>query len=253
MNTNSENLVVIKFKANQLQDSTWQFPPEHLQLLDREVHLWGKYLNIRADEVEELAKILAPEEQKRADRFHFPIHRKRFIVARATLRNILARYLDLDARQVKFTYSDRGKPSLIDNSIDFNLSHSQDLAVYGFTKNRNIGVDVEYLRDMPDAENLAKRFFSTNEYQAIASLQPPERQKAFFKIWTAKEAYLKATGVGLAGLDDVEIVCNSQESVKIASINRDFRAASNWYLSSLKIDRAYVAAIAIQLNQTINH
>ena len=248
MNNDLKNLVIIKFKVSQLQDSTWQFPPENLQLFDNEVHLWGKYLDIPIEEVKELAKILAPDEQKRADRFRFPIHRKRFIVARATLRNILASYLDLDAKQIQFQYSDRGKPSLIDRNIKFNLSHSSDLAVYGFTNNRNIGVDLEYLKDMPDAENLAKRFFSNNEYQAISSLQPSYKQQAFFQIWTAKEAYLKATGVGLTGLDDVEIVCNSQE-VKIASINRDIEAASNWYLSSFKIDRAYIAAIAVQLTQ----
>ncbi len=247
MKENLANIIITKFQANQLQDSTWQFPPENLQLFHNEVHLWQKYLNLSQQKVAELSTILAPDEQKRADRFRFPIHRNRFIVARATLRQILARYLNLEPQKIQFQYSDRGKPSLIDNKIEFNLSHSQDLAIYGFTKNRKIGVDLEYLKDMPDAENLAKRFFCDREYQAISSFQPPDKQTAFFKIWTAKEAYLKATGVGLMGLDDVEIVLNSSVDVKIASINHNIEAASNWYLSSFKIKADYIAAVAIEL------
>ncbi len=250
MNQNFKNIVLIKFKTSPSSDSTWQLPPENLSLLKNEVHLWRQSLNIATDEVEQLAKILAPDERERADRFRFPIHRQRFIVARATLRKILGCYLNLEPTKVQFQYSDRGKPSLIDNKIDFNISHSQDLAIYGFTKNRKIGIDLEYLRDMPDADNLAKRFFSANEYREIAALQTIEKQQTFFKIWTAKEAYLKATGAGLIGLDDVEIVCNFQE-VKIARIKQNSRAALNWYLSSFEIDRSYIAAIAVELNSTI--
>uniref|UniRef100_UPI0019D6D949 4'-phosphopantetheinyl transferase family protein n=1 Tax=Anaplasma marginale TaxID=770 RepID=UPI0019D6D949 len=96
-------------------------------------------------------------------------------------------YLNLDPKQIQFKYSDRGKPSLADNSLEFNLSHSQDLAIYGFTKNRKIGVDLEYLRYMPDAENLANRFFLLTNIPRSPLWKCLKNKQLFFKFGRQKK------------------------------------------------------------------
>ena len=248
-----DDLVVIKFQAcltknSQLKNSSWDFPAEELNLASNEVHLWRAELDLPAAEVEELATKLSADEKLRADRFHFEIHRQRFIVGRATLRNILARYLNIEAKQLRFDYSSRGKPSLALSDVEFNLSHSQALAIYAFTRDRRIGIDLEYLRSMPDADQIAQRFFSSREYQAIASLKENQQQQAFFQAWTAKEAYLKATGDGLAGsLDGVEVALTPGKPVKIVSIKGNKEAVSGWYLYSFTPASEYVAAVAVEV------
>lgn len=248
-----ENLVLIKLQAcltknSPLKNSSWDFPPAELNLASNEVHLWRTELDLPAQQVEELATNLSTDEKLRADRFHFEIHRQRFIVGRATLRTILARYLNIEAKQLQFDYSPRGKPSLAGGGLEFNLSHSQGLAIYAFARDRKIGIDLEYLRSIPDADKIAQRFFSSREYQEIASLEKNQQQKAFFLAWTAKEAYLKATGDGLAGsLDGVEVTLTPGESVKIVSIKGNKQAASDWYLYSFAPASEYIASLVVKV------
>ena len=130
--------------------------------------------------------------------------------------------------------------------ILFNLSHSQDLALYAITKVNLIGIDLEYIRPMNDAENLAKRFFSPQEYNLIRQLLPQKQQEIFFKLWTCKEAYLKATGDGLAGgLEKVEICLTPEKSVEFSSINGDIEERSHWYLYQFIPQPNYIAAIVV--------
>ncbi|MDJ0715195.1 MAG: 4'-phosphopantetheinyl transferase superfamily protein [Prochloraceae cyanobacterium] len=247
-----ESLVLIKFEArasknSQRQDPIWRFPPEQLNLAKNEVHIWRAELDLPAERVEELAKTLCLQETQRADRFHFDIHRQRFIVGRGILRNILGLYLPIEPEQIKFEYTPRGKPSVAGGGVEFNLSHSQDLAVYAFTRDRRVGIDLEYLRPMPDAENIARRFFSTSEYEAIAQAEEPRKQIAFFQIWTAKEAYLKATGEGLGGsLDGVEVSFTPGEPVRIVSIKGDCKAISDWCLYNFSPGTDFLASIAVE-------
>ncbi len=230
----------------------WNSPPKQLKLSNKDIHVWRADLNLLPEQIEALATILSPDESDRARRFHFEKDRNRFIAARGILRLLLATYLNLSPSQLEFAYGDRGKPSLsVDTpgNLSFNLSHSQGLALYAITRTSFIGIDIEYLRPLSDALQLAKRFFSPREYQAIAQLSPPEQQRAFFRAWTAKEAYLKATGSGLSGgLEKVEISTQSEDAFKLLSIDGDGRLASFWSLYSVKIHPDYLAALAIQKN-----
>ncbi|MEM1172392.1 MAG: 4'-phosphopantetheinyl transferase superfamily protein [Cyanobacteria bacterium P01_H01_bin.35] len=223
-----------------------ELPEKKLELSEDNVHIWSTNLKLSFSQIEELSEILSSDEIERANRFYFERDKNRFIIARGTLRKILSRYLNIEPNKLEFTYSDRGKPYLRNTSILFNLSHSQDLALYAITKVNLIGIDLEYIRPMNDAESLAKRFFSNQEYNLISQLPPQKQQETFFKLWTCKEAYLKATGDGLAGgLEKVEICLNSEKPVEFFSINEDIEEASHWYLYQFIPQPNYIAAVAV--------
>jgi 4'-phosphopantetheinyl transferase len=202
-----------------------------------EIHLWFLDLAVSAEEIARFRSLLSPDEIARADRYHFDRDRRRFIVARGRLRELLGEYTGIEPRKVAFTYSDRGKPS-IDTSLLFNISHSGEVAVYGFGLNRRVGVDVEEMRSMDDLEGLTKRFFCDKEYELIHN--SAEKERLFFQLWTAKEAYLKAIGTGIAGgLDAVEV---SIEPLGIANV------AGEWSLWTCRPRENYLATVAIEGN-----
>ncbi len=223
------------------------YPPgKKLELSPNNVHIWSTNLKLLPSQIEKLSTILSSDEIDRAQKFHFEKDKNRFIIARGTLRKILSRYLKIEPKKLQFTYSERGKPYLANTSILFNLSHSQDLALYAITKVNLIGIDVEHIRPIKEAKNLAKRFFSAQEYNLLSQLPPQQQQETFFKLWTCKEAYLKATGDGLAGsLEKVEISLNPEKPIQFFSINRDIKEASRWYLDQFIPEPNYIAAVAV--------
>lgn len=225
-------------------DSLWQNPLRSPTLSDNQIHIWRANLDLPTAEVAQLATFLFDDEIARANKFYFPEHRRRFIVARSILRQLLGDYLNTNPKNIKFDYSDRGKPQLsklCNNSLQFNVSHSQEYALFGFAVDRLIGVDIEYLREMPDAIKIARRFFSPLEFQLIASLSDRQQQKVFFKLWTAKEAYLKALGTGLAGsLNSIEISFEDDLLTKESKAILD-----NWFVCSYIPAENYIAAVAI--------
>jgi 4'-phosphopantetheinyl transferase len=135
--------------------------------------------------------------------------------------------------------------SRVEGTIRFNVSHSNGLALLAFARDRSVGVDLEYIRPV-DVEQLAKRFFSSREYAALSSLNPEQKHEAFFNGWTRKEAYLKATGIGIAGLKQVEVSITSGEPAAFLSIAGDAPAASDWSLHRLSPAPGYVAAVAAE-------
>jgi 4'-phosphopantetheinyl transferase len=209
------------------------------------VHLWWISLDVTEKNLQNFISLLSESEKIKADRFKFPQHQRRYQAVHGILRIILARYLSLDPTQVNFTQSDRGKPYLTDDcnsvNLQFNLSHSENMAILGINRDRSIGVDVETVRPMENSLQLAKRFFCASEYDLLTQAIPEERDKLFFQLWTAKEAYLKATGEGISGgLNQVEIALNPLRFINLP----------NWYLQSFESnpddERNYWAAIAIE-------
>lgn len=232
-------------------DIIWQHPVQQPKIEPDQVHLWRANLNLSTATIEELATILSTDEIARADRFRFAKDRNRFIAARSILRQLLANYLQISPNKLQFEYSDRGKPSIPNNSLQFNVSHSHEYAFYGFIYNHAIGVDLEYLRAMEDAVKIAERFFSPREFQCISRHPQAQQQQIFFKFWTAKEAYLKAIGTGLSGsIADVEIAVEHQESPQLLAIKGDKIAAANWSMYSCIPATDYVATIAIATSIT---
>jgi 4'-phosphopantetheinyl transferase len=110
--------------------------------------------------------------------------------------------MNIEPSQLQFCYSPHGKPALADadttGMLQFNLSHSGEIALYAVACERQIGIDIERLRPFSELEQIAKRFFSNREYEELRALSPSQQHDAFFRYWTLKEAYVKATGQGLS-------------------------------------------------------
>src|SRR5438270_8929096 len=175
--------------------------PERLTLKREEVHIWRVGLDQHPQTVARLSAVLADDERNRADKLYFEKDRRRFTVARGVLRIILGRYLNTKPEQLGFHYTKFGKPMLANAGVDalrFNVSHSEELAVYAVACGREVGIDIEYLRPDIEAEQIAQQFFSSTEAAMLRSLPGEVRTRAFFNCWTRKEAYIKARGDGLS-------------------------------------------------------
>ena len=235
-----------------LNEIDWNVPPENFKLFKSEVHLWRARLNLPLAKIEKLARIISPDEQQRANRFHFERDRQYFIAGRGILRIILQSYTRIKSHRLRFRYSAAGKPALanattIAERLHFNLSHSHNLALYAVSYERLVGVDLEQIRLLEDAEKLAQRFFSIREYAFISTLPQECKQEAFFKFWTCKEAYLKAIGDGLAGgLDKVEVELRTNQQPVLLNIPGDSHQASHWSLFQLSPHPGYIATLAVK-------
>lgn len=229
----------------------WSFPPKTLKLERDEVHVWRASLDLEASSIQSLRWTLCVEEQQRAERYHFPKDRDRFIVARGLLRAILSFYLGKKPRDLQFVYNQYGKPALSESdnreTLCFNLSHSRGLALYAVTQNRNLGVDLEHIRTDFPCEEIAERFFSPKENAVLRTLPLDMKHKAFFTCWTRKEAYIKATGKGLTlPLDQFDVSLIPKEPAMLLSIAGNHQAACRWSLQELIPDPDYVAALAVE-------
>ncbi len=169
-------------------------------LAENEIHLWRAPLDIDQDKLRRLERLLQPDEGERAARFRFPEHRARFIAARGILRSILGVHLGCAPQDLRFAYGEHGKPNLAEPAgtrIEFNLSHSASLAVYAVTAGRRVGVDVERIKPDGSWLRIAEQYFTAAEAAALAALPEEAMRDRFFEMWAAKEARLKALGVGL--------------------------------------------------------
>lgn len=211
----------------------WQNPPKDLVLGASDVHIW----QVNLDTIARLSEFLSPDERSRADRFKFDQHRQRFIAGRGFLRSLLARYLNTEPKTLEFHYGSHGKPFLKESSIQFNLAHSQHLALYAVTLDRAVGIDIEQVRAIEQLDALVQRFFLPSEARTIQS-QPD----LFFQYWTCKEAFLKATGTGLSKLKDLEI-----ERARLKTIPVEARS-QKWQLQELSINDQFTGAIVIEQN-----
>ncbi|MBD2182096.1 4'-phosphopantetheinyl transferase superfamily protein [Planktothrix sp. FACHB-1355] len=229
----------------------WDTPPADFTLSSNDIHIWCADLDLPEMRVLQLAQTLSADELKRADRFYFEQHKKRFIVRRGILRTLLGRYLNMSPDRLHFDYAYRGKPALAKScggdTIRFNLSDSDGVALYAVTSDRELGIDIEQIRPMEDAEQIAKRFFSEREYAVLRDIDPSQKQAAFFNCWTRKEAYIKAIGDGLAlPLDEFNVSLAPGEPARLLSIKGDRQLATAWFLQHLNPFPGYVGAIALQ-------
>ncbi len=199
----------------------------------------------------DLAACLSDAERARAGRFVFERDRRRFIVGRARLRELLASRLRTRPDRVELDNGPRGKPrlagSFAESDLRFNLSHCGDVALFAFSRGREIGVDVEAVREMRDADAIAARFFSPRENQSYLALAPRDRALGFFNCWTRKEAFIKALGEGLhyplAGFD---VSLAPGEPARILRIGDAPDHDGAWRLESLAPASGMVAAVVVQ-------
>jgi 4'-phosphopantetheinyl transferase len=212
-----------------------------------EVHVWFARLDRTPARLARMRTVLNPDETARADRFLMDVHRHRFIAGRALLRDLLAGYVSLPPEAIRFAYNEWGKPALapglVASDLRFNLSHSQDLAMYAFVLERDVGVDLEMIRAEVANERVAENFFSRWEVETLRALPREHQVEAFFNCWTRKEAYVKARGQGLSiELSSFDVSLVPGDEAKI--LRGDDRLG--WSLASFKPDHGCVAAMAMQ-------
>jgi 4'-phosphopantetheinyl transferase len=220
-------------------------------LPEEEVHLWRVELASVAKGEQRWEQILSGDERARAARFHFLRDRQYFTATRAVLRTILAGYVASNPADLVFRYSDTGKPSLspghVGRQLEFNVSHSGDVALLAFAQGRALGVDVELVREDFDHEAIAGRFFSEQEQQQLAALAPAERYLGFFRCWTRKEAYIKAQGTGLSlPLHQFDVSLKPGDENALLSTRPDNTEAANWSLREVPAGDGYAAALCVR-------
>lgn len=226
-------------------------PAGALALAEDQVHVWRASLRPPPDLLARLEAMLSPDERARAARFRFDQHRHAFIAGRGVQRAILSRYTGLHPAALAYREGSHGKPELdgaaAASGIRFNVSNSGDFALYALTLRREIGVDLELLKPMPDGIDIAQRFFSAPENEVFAALAGDVRDLAFFLCWTRKEAYIKAVGEGLSmPLDRFDVAFAPGEPPRILRTRGNPAEAERWTMLSLDPGPGYVGALAVE-------
>lgn len=226
----------------------FQEPPTAPRLLLSEVHIWDFPTVISNSETATCRELLSEDENARAARFHFEKDARRFVVARACMRSILACYTQVAPRDLRFFYSQHGKPGLenVKGDFRFNLSHSRDRAILGVTLGHEVGVDVEAIRATVEFDKLAERFFSSEERLRLLSLPAEKKAAAFFRCWTCKEAFLKAQSIGLSRSLDSFVVDFSSGAARLTATRPDPGEAERWSLFEFETAPGYAAAAAVE-------
>jgi 4'-phosphopantetheinyl transferase len=192
--------------------------------------------------------ILSEDELEKYHNFKVNSLRHRFLINRANLRLILAKYLRINPQEIVFNYSDKGKPSLNFNihsqKIYFNLSHKNNYTVYGIGQ-CNLGIDLEKIDDKVKIENIAKRFFCPEEYQYLTKLKKEDKFSYFFTLWTIKEAYLKLIGQGLSGGLDSIYIQDIGDNHNYQIINNQGNKLEHWMVKTWNILDNYILSIVV--------
>jgi 4'-phosphopantetheinyl transferase len=222
-----------------------------LEIPRDEVHAWRIALDRAGPIVAQLETLLSDDELERAHRFRFERDQVRFIVGRGSVRRILGRYLRLKPECLRFQYGKRGKPELAEGLAEvrpeFNLAHSQGLGLLAITQARWVGVDVEGLRPMVDAERIIHRFFSAAECRSFLKVAPDERHEAFFRGWTRKEAYIKAIGKGFAQpLDQFSVTLAPGEPPRLIEVAGREEEIKRWSMHDLDPKPGFLGAVVVE-------
>lgn len=229
----------------------WPPPPARPTLTSRQVHVWRVSLPPVAPSLATLEGALSAEERARALSFRSRGQRAEFVAGRGVARQVLAGYLGVELRHVRFGHGRNGKPSLdMDGrgrALRFNISHSSGVVLVAVGRGREVGVDVEQVRAGLDEDMLAERFFSPAEIAALKALGPRARRVAFFACWMRKEAYLKATGEGLLHpLSAFSVSVTPGEDQPFLDVAGERAEAVRWSLRNIEVGEGLAAAVAVE-------
>jgi 4'-phosphopantetheinyl transferase len=214
------------------------------------VHVWRADLGLEGEYLRRLEQNLSADDRKRASRFRFARDRARFIGARGLLREILALYLNASPGRMSFGYGAHGKPFLAGkhNTLRFNMSHSRDEMLLAVAHMREVGVDVEDVRNIgPAVDELGDTVLSEPEKQALARFRGEDRHTIFLRFWTLKEAFIKADGRGVSlPLERIDVSAPEGRVAVLNEATGEWRTSSRWELRTLALVPGYVAALAAE-------
>lgn len=226
----------------------WPVPRVRPTLKVDEVHVWAASLDQPVASERALESLLSLQELNRAERFRSDRDRRRYVIAHGILRRVLASYRQADPKALRFTIGKNGKPALSDESgataLRFNLSHTEDVALIALTLGREIGVDVERVRPISELDSIVESYFTSRERDTLRTMESTARPAAFYRCWTRKESYVKATGgdlsVALSGFDTML----SSGPADLPALDAPQESAG-WNLYELLPADGYVGAVAI--------
>ena len=229
----------------------WPCPATHPPLGEGAVHLWCVSLELPSHRVEVLRHILTEQEQARSDRLRSPLLRDRSIITRVALRLLLGRYLKRAPETISFTLSVQGKPKLAGETADlcFNLTHSADCAVYAFALKRAVGIDVEQIRSTSYALAVARRHWTEDEVQSLehyARRGEAFLARGFLEVWTRKEAWLKAIGMGLQRPMDSFRVSGPEAPPQLLAVEEGAQEVARWWMQSFAPAAGYVGTLVTE-------
>jgi 4'-phosphopantetheinyl transferase len=224
---------------------------KHPELPYNEVHIWQADLDPMDWPENRNLGLLSVDEYERAGRFQFARDRNRFMTGRQLLRILLSAYLKADLKGVSFHYSPNGKPSLANgpdaSEIRFNVSHSDSMALFGFVRGRELGVDVERIQRDVAVREIAGRFFSHDEQQAFEQVPAELKLETFFRCWTRKEAFVKAKGNGLSlPLDQFDVSLLPKQSAELLRTWPDPEERHRWSMWDLDVGPGYAGALVVE-------
>lgn len=223
-------------------------------LADDEVHVWTGSAKVEDATLARMQRVLSQEELQKAARFRFAKDRNRFLVSRGTLRTLLGGYVGRDPSKIDFEFSEKGKPELAPGTgqgMRFNVAHSGDVIVWAFARERHLGVDVENIRFDFGVSEIAERFFSVTERKSLRALPIAQQHEAFFRCWTRKEAYVKATGDGLSlPLDQFDVTFAPGQPALLLDTRPDHSECDRWLMRSLDLKPHYAAALVIERSKS---
>ena len=236
---------------NRLSNEIWNGPPHDLKLLPDEVHVWRADLSKHHFVEPQALALLSEEERDRFRRYLRLEDASRYAVTRILLRMLLGQYLNEPADHLVFRYGKYGKPAFASRcaseNLYFNVSHSEDMAIFAFTYAAEVGVDVEYIRFIDDFEAIAGRHFSCAENYRLRQAEPRQQLLNFYRLWTCKEAFTKALGVGLSnGLGYFDIMLTAESPAVLLSVETDTTEASKWCIKETMPAAGYAASIALR-------
>ncbi len=207
-----------------------------------EIHLWQVSTHITTAEFEEYKSVLSEVELSKVHFFESEQARYSYVVSQGALRMLLSKYLNISPNLLKLGRQKKGKPfSLDDQNLHFNLSNSGKLAVIAFSRDSELGIDIEKLRPLPDLDEMINRNFASNEIDFI-NAKAQERCRRFFRLWTIKESYLKAIGEGMRLTPDNLVFSIENEYIKLLSVKGVFEL-EDWNFKELSIHTDYVATL----------
>lgn len=220
----------------------WIDPDQWPELQQGEVHVWLAHVPAARARLPEFVQLLSLEEQGRAARFRFDEHRERSQITRGLLRCLLGQYLNSAPGKLSFDYNAHGKPEVKDCGVHFNTSHSGDYAAFAFTRAGAVGVDIEKFRDdITRRDQIAEKHFAPGERAQLQALAEKDRGRAFFDLWTRKEAFVKARGDGLfSGLNQFEVCLGEPRVIGVRGA-----AATDWWMAVLPEISGYSGALVV--------
>ena len=234
------------FPVENVLTSSWDRPTD---LQENEIHVWGFILEGKEASVERCVSWLDDRERARGTRFVRTEDRRRYALAHGSLRAVLGRYMRLDPSALEYRYAETGKPFVTQrlrsgDALAFSLSHSHGRMLVALSRSRELGVDLELIRRDIEAGKLADRFFCHTERAAMAQSGTKREHETFFRYWVAKEAVLKAQGVGISSLQDCEILLNRAGARTAIRATPGSAVQPDWTVHFLSCESEWEGAVA---------